>query len=816
MSQLYLNNCHAVLDAAVSPVSTTLVLTEMHGFPLSLAEDEWFTLTIFVDSSRYGSNLEVVKVTAISGNEVTVERGHEGAALGHNAGEIVESRLTADAMAGLQRLAEIPSWEAGDIRYSVGVFDTPWHPSRGDYAIRNGLQIADMLAQPLGATVQDITPAPSVGRTANSAASNGEIVMVTPRVSGGQLLVLDLRDMSHSQVTFPYDAGDNYRSARLYATDAGDFFYGSTHDMLFTRDGLDIDYVDFPAMPTSDPYSVVYGEGVIFVSYGESSSATDAPRVSLDRGETWIDCTFDFSQAADPTILGEFDQPIVKAGGYYITVAGKSRDERVLRSLDAVHWEVVTEQYGYCRAVVAFGDSAVFEFGGNAFMYTPATGAFIQLSDTYVEPPCVEHGGRLWMLCSGRTYALAISADGTVEEIPFTDAERMNPECAVSTPRGIVAVGRYSEILLFSAYPKYVATADAPRITPVLYSANVVDSLGHEVPPSPVYDTVIAGRDGAIAFPNGDSFGTYKVAHTSGDARDWEVSPEQTPYDITSAVYHRATDTLYATTSDDGLVRSLDGGYTWVEVPGLTESGVRGGTLHIAGDRMFYYPTDSTVAYTAKSDGVWVALPEVMVSDAPLVISGIAMRTSDVGPQGLITYEGHYVSTTDFVTVSAPVAVPPVEGSTREYTEVAGIRDLWAIHQPYAGAMMTSADGITWAEVSVSTQVDSTRPVLWSFEGALILSTDAYNAVRKVARSTDGENWTDMTGLIPNVLRHPPFRLPYTNAIFGGATITYDSAPYYDPIAALRLPELSDVGFLNMGGEFEIGRIETANSGGDF
>ncbi|MDH2296014.1 hypothetical protein [Cobetia sp. 1AS1] len=119
MAQLFLNNCYGVLDTPATASDTTLVLTQMHGFPDTMGEGDWFTLTVFADSSRYGVNIEVVKVTAIDDTLLTVERGYEGDAVAHGAGERVEARLTADAMQRLRDLASLPSWEVGDIRTVV-------------------------------------------------------------------------------------------------------------------------------------------------------------------------------------------------------------------------------------------------------------------------------------------------------------------------------------------------------------------------------------------------------------------------------------------------------------------------------------------------------------------------------------------------------------------------------------------------------------------------------------------------------------------------------------------------------------------------
>jgi len=68
--------------------------------------DQYFLLTLFRDTTRYGENLEVVKVTAVTdpgnGNlNLTVVRGHEYGAKIHTAGTRVEARLTAQSIKDL-------------------------------------------------------------------------------------------------------------------------------------------------------------------------------------------------------------------------------------------------------------------------------------------------------------------------------------------------------------------------------------------------------------------------------------------------------------------------------------------------------------------------------------------------------------------------------------------------------------------------------------------------------------------------------------------------------------------------------------------
>jgi hypothetical protein len=105
MSQVFLNNCYATLAQAITATDTQVELTGMSGFPASLGAGEYFLLTLYADTTRYGENIEVVKVTGLSGTTLTVERGHEFAAAPHAVDERAEARLTADSVDQVVSLA---------------------------------------------------------------------------------------------------------------------------------------------------------------------------------------------------------------------------------------------------------------------------------------------------------------------------------------------------------------------------------------------------------------------------------------------------------------------------------------------------------------------------------------------------------------------------------------------------------------------------------------------------------------------------------------------------------------------------------------
>ena len=103
MAQLFLNNCHAYLDAGIDDAQTSITLAGMSGFPSVLGSGDYFLLTIYADGTRYGDNFEVVKVVDLSGSTLLVERGYEGNAISHAMGEPIEARLTAKTMNGTEK-----------------------------------------------------------------------------------------------------------------------------------------------------------------------------------------------------------------------------------------------------------------------------------------------------------------------------------------------------------------------------------------------------------------------------------------------------------------------------------------------------------------------------------------------------------------------------------------------------------------------------------------------------------------------------------------------------------------------------------------
>ena len=94
----YLNNYSTTLTAALTDIATTCSVTTV---PPSLSSGEYYILTL-VDSLTAPTKTEIIKVTGITGTDLTIERGLEGTtALAFDSGNFVELRETAKAFSEL-------------------------------------------------------------------------------------------------------------------------------------------------------------------------------------------------------------------------------------------------------------------------------------------------------------------------------------------------------------------------------------------------------------------------------------------------------------------------------------------------------------------------------------------------------------------------------------------------------------------------------------------------------------------------------------------------------------------------------------------
>ena len=106
MAVKFANNVSTTLSSAINASQTTISVTDASGLP-TLSSGDYIYLTIDTDSSP---TLEVVKVTAISSNSLTVVRGQDGTtASSFSAGVKVELRVTAAALDDISSAADTES-----------------------------------------------------------------------------------------------------------------------------------------------------------------------------------------------------------------------------------------------------------------------------------------------------------------------------------------------------------------------------------------------------------------------------------------------------------------------------------------------------------------------------------------------------------------------------------------------------------------------------------------------------------------------------------------------------------------------------------
>ena len=131
MAQLFFNNAYGFLAQAINETDTSIILEGAHGLPSGLSGDDFFLMTLYNSAGQYGSDHEVVKVTDVTDNgdgtwALTVERGHELAAVAHVVGEPVEARLTAGSVTAIKALANTKVPEAPNDGKQYARQDSAW------------------------------------------------------------------------------------------------------------------------------------------------------------------------------------------------------------------------------------------------------------------------------------------------------------------------------------------------------------------------------------------------------------------------------------------------------------------------------------------------------------------------------------------------------------------------------------------------------------------------------------------------------------------------------------------------------------------
>lgn len=117
------NNASATLASSITSVATSITLTTGNGalFP-ALSGTDYFNATL-IDSSN---NIEIIKVTARSGDVLTVVRGQDNTtARAYNAGDKIELRLTAAVLSNFVQLDGAQTF-TGTLTSSGGTLAGTW------------------------------------------------------------------------------------------------------------------------------------------------------------------------------------------------------------------------------------------------------------------------------------------------------------------------------------------------------------------------------------------------------------------------------------------------------------------------------------------------------------------------------------------------------------------------------------------------------------------------------------------------------------------------------------------------------------------
>lgn len=289
MSQiLFANNAGTTLAGAISNTATAATLATGTGalFP-NPAAGQVYTMT-FTDAAT-GLLNEIVSVTARSGDVITIVRAQEGTtALGWNAGDLANNRLTAGQMAAMEQ--------------SV---------SANNYAVDTGAANAYVIALPSGQTTNvPGLPIRFLAANANTGASTlniggGAVALVRPRSTFGIFYPLENQDIIAQNVyTAIYNADeDAYIVQELMVaslmgmiTINATVSNGSVATEICSRGGgsVNIFITDFP---TSDNYYQAQVEwntniGVVVSNPQVSGTiTTGAVTFSLASGVLKVSCT---------------------------------------------------------------------------------------------------------------------------------------------------------------------------------------------------------------------------------------------------------------------------------------------------------------------------------------------------------------------------------------------------------------------------------------------------------------------------------------------------------------------------------------------
>lgn len=138
MAQIFVNNVDTSLSAGITDAATTATLLDVAGLPTPTGGD--FVLLTLIDDS----NVEIVKMTARTGNTVTITRAQESTTARAWAGDTrCFAGITAGSLAGLEadlsgtalNTVAIGGDAKADTQWSVAVGDFAWADTGSDASV---------------------------------------------------------------------------------------------------------------------------------------------------------------------------------------------------------------------------------------------------------------------------------------------------------------------------------------------------------------------------------------------------------------------------------------------------------------------------------------------------------------------------------------------------------------------------------------------------------------------------------------------------------------------------------------------------------
>jgi len=201
MAVKFANNVSTTLSAAINATQTTISVADASGLP-TLSSGDYIYLTIDTDTNS--PTIEVVKVTAISSNDLTVVRGQDGTtASSFSSGTKVELRVTAAALDDISSAADTESVSIdGDTMTGALKVSMPHSTTYSD-SLTWSEQSYDALKVINGNSTSSADQFSSIFMQASGGGNASARIVLRNDNSGNGRLYFQMRSGAHTGVTQP-------------------------------------------------------------------------------------------------------------------------------------------------------------------------------------------------------------------------------------------------------------------------------------------------------------------------------------------------------------------------------------------------------------------------------------------------------------------------------------------------------------------------------------------------------------------------------------------------------------------------------------